>query len=36
MLYKEIIPVHAEVNTKHINALCEQKVEFLNITPDGT
>jgi hypothetical protein len=28
MLYREIIAVCSEIHTKHINALCEQKVEF--------
>ena len=31
MLYREIIAVCAEINTKHINTLCGQKVELLNV-----
>jgi hypothetical protein len=30
MLYREIIAVCSEISTKHINALCGQKVEFWN------
>ena len=29
VLYREIIAVCSEINTKHINTLCGQKVEFL-------
>ena len=31
MLYREIIAVCSEIHTKHINRLCEQNVELLNI-----
>jgi hypothetical protein len=31
MLYSEIIAVCSEINTKQINTLCEQNVEFLNV-----
>jgi hypothetical protein len=31
MLYREIIAVCSEIHTKHINALCAQNVEFLNV-----
>jgi len=31
MLYWEIIDVYSESHTKHINTLCEQNVELLNI-----
>ena len=31
MLYREIIALCSQINTKHINALCGQNVEFLNI-----
>jgi len=31
MLYREIIAVCSEIHTKHINALCGQNVELLNI-----
>jgi hypothetical protein len=36
MLYREIIAVCSEIHTKHINTLCAQKVEFLNVKPCGT
>jgi len=36
MVYREIIAVYSEIHTKHINALCEQNVEMLNVKPDGT
>jgi hypothetical protein len=31
MLYREIIVVCSEIHTKHINALCRQNVELLNV-----
>jgi hypothetical protein len=31
MLYKEIIAVCSEIQTKRINTLCEQNVELLNV-----
>jgi hypothetical protein len=31
MLYREIIAVCSEIRTKHINTLCEQNVELLNV-----
>ena len=31
MLYREIIAVCSQIHTKHINTLCGQKVEFVNI-----
>jgi len=31
MLYGEIIAVCSEIHTKHINTMCEQKVEMLNV-----
>ena len=31
MVYKEIIAVCSEIHTKHINTLCGQKVELLNV-----
>jgi len=31
MLYREIIAVFSEIHTKHINTLCGQKVEFVNV-----
>jgi len=36
MLYREIIVVCSEMHTKHINTLCGQNVELLNIEPGGT
>jgi hypothetical protein len=35
MLYREIITVCSEIHTKHINTLCEQNVEFVNVKLDG-
>jgi hypothetical protein len=31
MLYRVIIAVCSQIQTKHINTLCEQKVEFLKL-----
>jgi len=31
MLYKEIMTVGSEIHTKHINTLCGQNVEFVNV-----
>jgi len=31
MLYREIIAVCSEIHTKHINTLCWQNVELLNV-----
>jgi len=31
MLYREIIAVCSEIHTKHINTLCRQNVELLNV-----
>jgi len=36
MLYREIMAVCSEINTKHINTLCGQNVELLNVKPGGT
>jgi len=36
MLCGEIIAVCSEIHTKHINTLCRQNVEFLNLKPGGT
>ena len=36
MLYREIIAVCSEIHTKHINTLCWQNVELLNVKPGGT
>jgi hypothetical protein len=34
MLYSEIIAVY-QIHTKHINTLCGQNVEFVNVNPEG-
>ena len=31
MLYREIMAVCSEIHTKHINTLCGQNVEFVNV-----
>ena len=31
MLHREIIAVCSQINTKHINTLCGQNVEFFNV-----
>ena len=31
MLYREIIAVCPQIHTKHINTLCGQNVEFVNV-----
>jgi len=31
MLYREIVAVCSEIHTKHINAVCRQNVELLNV-----
>ena len=33
MLYREIMAVCSEIHTKHINTVCGQNVEFVNVTP---
>jgi hypothetical protein len=35
MLYREIIAICSEIHTKHINTLCGQNVELLNVKPLG-
>jgi hypothetical protein len=35
MLYREIIAVCSEIHTIHINTLCGQNVEFVNVKPGG-
>jgi len=35
MLYREIIAVCSEIHTKHINILCGQNAEFVNVRPGG-
>jgi len=36
MLYTEIIAVCSQIHTKHINTVCGQKAEFVNVKPGGT
>jgi len=36
MLYREIMAVCSEIHIKHINTVCGQNVEFVNIKPGGT
>ena len=36
MLYSEIIAVCSQIHTKHINTLCGQNVELVNVKPGGT
>jgi hypothetical protein len=36
MLYREIIAVCSEIHTKHINTVCGQNVELLNVKDRGT
>ena len=31
MLYREIIAVYSQIHTEHINTLCGQNVELLNV-----
>ena len=33
MLYREIMVVCSQIHTKHINTLCGQNVELLNVQP---
>jgi len=35
MLYREIDAVCSQIHTKHINTLCGQNVEFVNVKPGG-
>ena len=36
MVYSEIIAVCSQIHTKHINTLCGQNVDLLNVKPGGT
>jgi len=36
MLDREIIAVCSQIHTKHVNSLCGQNVELLNVKPGGT
>jgi len=31
LMYREIIAICSQIHTKHINTLCEQNVELLNV-----
>ena len=35
MLYREIIAVCSQIHTKHINTVCGQNVELLNVKLGG-
>ena len=35
-VYREIIAVCSQIHTKHINTLCGQNVELVNVKPGGT
>ena len=35
MLYRETIAVYSEIHTKHINTMCGQNMELLNVKPGG-
>ena len=36
MLYSEKIAVCSQIHTKHINTLCGQNVEYVDVKPGGT
>jgi len=36
MLYREIMAVRSEIHTKHINTVCGQNVELLNVKLGGS
>jgi hypothetical protein len=36
MLFMEIIAVCSQIHAKHINTLCGQNVEFVNVKAGGT
>jgi hypothetical protein len=36
MLHREIIAVCSQIQTKHLNTLYGQNIEFLNVTAGGT
>jgi hypothetical protein len=35
MSYREMVVLCSEINTKHLNALCGQKLEFFYVKPCG-
>ena len=36
LMYGKIIVVCSQIHTQHINTLCGQNVEFVNVKPSGT
>jgi len=36
MLYRIIMDICSQIHTKHINTLCGQNVDLLNVNPGGT
>ena len=36
MLYVEVLAICSQIHTKHINTLCGQNVELLDVKPGGT
>jgi len=36
MLYREIIAISSEIHLKHINTMCGENVEFLELKPGDT
>jgi len=36
MPYREIIALCPEIHTKHVNTMCGQNTEFLNVIAGGT
>ena len=36
MLYREIMAGCSQIHTKHINTLCVQNVQFMNVKPGVT
>ena len=36
MVYREIVAVCSQIHTKHINTVCRQNVDLLNVKSSGT
>jgi len=36
MLYREIMAICSQIHTKHVNKLCGQNVQLLNVKLGGT
>jgi len=36
MVYREIIAVCSQIHTKHVNTLCGQNKEIVDVIPGGT